>query len=135
MTGKVVGIHSRIGGSLTANMHVPVDAYKDSSWVRLASSEDWGGDGPASGPYLGVSGDPEADEAKVTDVQPGSPAAKAGIREGDIILKFDGKEVRDVQALAILVRTKKPGDKVKIELRRDGKTQDMEVMIGDRSAS
>lgn len=135
MSGKVVGIHSRIGGSLTANMHVPVDAYKDSSWVRLANSEDWGGDGPSSGPYLGVTGDPDADEAKVTEVQPGSPAAKAGIKEGDIILKFDGKEVRDVQALAILVRAKKPGDKVKVQLRRDGKEQEMEVTIGDRSAN
>lgn len=135
MNGKVVGIHSRIGGSLTANMHVPVDAFKDSSWVRLASSEDWGGDAQSSGPYLGVSGDPESDDAKVTEVQPGSPAAKAGIKEGDIILKFDGKEVKDIQALAILVRTKKPGDKVKIELRRDGKTQEMEATIGDRSAN
>src|SRR5205807_1727365 len=40
MTGKVVGIHSRIGAPLSANIHVPVDTYRD-TWDRLVKGEVW----------------------------------------------------------------------------------------------
>jgi hypothetical protein len=42
MNGRVVGIHSRIGGSMTDNFHVPVKTYRD-TWDRLAKGESWGG--------------------------------------------------------------------------------------------
>ena len=42
MNGRVVGIHSRIGGSITENVHVPIKTYRD-TWDRLAKGESWGG--------------------------------------------------------------------------------------------
>src|SRR4029077_15044098 len=59
MNGKVIGIHSRIGGSISFNIHVPVDTYAE-TWEKLAASEVWGRDlglcdfARPSSAYLGV---------------------------------------------------------------------------------
>src|SRR3954466_942030 len=58
LDGKVIGIHSRIGASTLANIHVPVDTYTE-TWDRLAAAEAWGDRfafGPR-GPLLGVVGE------------------------------------------------------------------------------
>jgi len=128
--GEVVAIHSRIGSPLTSNMHVPVNSYRD-TWDRLADAEEWGSldDG---GPYIGVQGDPSADRAVIASVYPGAPAEKAGIEEGDVIVSFAGEEVTDFASLASLVGKKSPGDKVKIEVLRDGEKIRLELKIGTR---
>jgi serine protease Do len=130
MDGKVIAIHSRIGGQLSSNMHVPVKTYQD-TWDRLAKSEEWGSF-PGNAPFVGVVGDPEAKDCSIAEVYPGTPAAKAGIKQGDIILKFDGKDTPDFPALAGLVREKKPGDKVKIEIKRGEKTLTLTLAVGRR---
>lgn len=130
MDGKVIGIHSRIGGSLANNMHVPVKTYQD-TWDRLAKGDAWGSF-PGNAPFVGVVGDQEADNCKIADVYPGTPAAKAGIKIGDVILKFDGKDTPDFQALAALVGKKKPGDKVKIEIKRGEEILTLNLTIGRR---
>src|SRR5205814_1487472 len=99
MEGKVIGIHSRIGGSLTANMHVPVNTYRD-TWDRLAKGEEWGSLFVTGGPYIGVQGVPESDVAKIAEVLADGPAAKAGIKTGDVIVKFDGKEITNFASLS-----------------------------------
>ena len=65
--------------------------------------------------------------ALVTDVQPGTPAAKAGLKNGDVVLKLDGKPVRNASALSFAVSELKPGTKVTLDLLRDGKNQTLEV--------
>lgn len=130
MDGKVIGIHSRIGGSLASNMHVPVNTYQE-TWDRLAKGEQWGSF-PGNAPFVGVVGDPEADNCKIADVYPGTPAAKAGIKVGDIILKFDGKDTPDFQSLAELVGKMKPGNKVKIKIQRGEETLTLNLTIGRR---
>ncbi len=135
MSGRVIGIHSRIGGPITMNLHVPIGVFHD-SWDRLVKGEVWGklpGSRPdVAGAVLGVRGDPEAGEARITSVQPGLPAEKAGIRPGDIILKFDGKAVPDFSSLVELVRARKPGDKVLIELRREDELIQVKVTLAER---
>jgi S1-C subfamily serine protease len=54
-------------------------------------------------------------------VSPGSPAEKAGLRSGDVVVEIDGKEVADVQAYSNLLFAKKPGDEMAISWLRDGK--------------
>jgi S1-C subfamily serine protease len=77
--------------------------------------------------------DPESkDGVRVQSVTPGGPASDAGIKAGDVIIGIDGKNLRGTERnpSAVLVdhmRTLKPGDKVKVEYRRDGKTQTAEV--------
>ena len=131
MDGKVVGIHSRIGGSLTSNIHVPIYTF-DETWDRLVAAEDWGGAFGRGGPYIGVVGEPDSDIAKIVEVQNNSPASKAGILVDDIIVEFGGKEVTDFSTLASAVRTKKPGDKVKLKVTRGEETVELEMTIGKR---
>jgi periplasmic serine protease, Do/DeqQ family len=73
----------------------------------------------------------------VTDVVKGSPAEKAGIKSGDLILEIDGREVKNSIQLRAYVQSKKPGDKVKLKVLRDGKEMEISVNLGsaDKFAS
>lgn len=67
----------------------------------------------------------------VADVTEGSPAEKAGIQRGDIILEFGGKEVRDGRNLRNLVASTIPNTGVKVKLMRDGNPKIVEVRISE----
>jgi membrane-associated protease RseP (regulator of RpoE activity) len=60
-----------------------------------------------------------------------SPAQKARVKIGDVIVKADGKRVETVAELSEMIQDKKKGDKIKIELMRDKKTMTLEVEIGE----
>lgn len=64
-------------------------------------------------------------------VLPGSPAEKAGIKENDIILQFDGKDINDSSSLSILITRHAPGDMVPVKIWRDGKEVDLQVTLGE----
>lgn len=64
---------------------------------------------------------------KVLEVDEESAASKAGVKEGDVITRFDGKEVNSVLTLADLARESKGKASIKIGLSRDGKAQEVEV--------
>lgn len=65
----------------------------------------------------------------VADVASDSPAAKAGVQRGDLLLKIDGKEVKDEVAFLDLLRTKESGDAVKLALTRQGKAVDVKATL------
>lgn len=71
--------------------------------------------GPA---FLGISPQNRLPGCYVGDVSPNSPAAKAKIRSGDVVTKFDGKPVADFEELVVLIQDKQPGDKIKVEVLR-----------------
>ncbi|MCB2225362.1 MAG: DegQ family serine endoprotease [Desulfarculaceae bacterium] len=73
----------------------------------------------------------EAMGALVADVVPGSPAAKAGLKRGDVIVRYDGKKVKDMQALPRLVAETKVGNEVTVEVVRGGKKRPLQVTIGE----
>jgi serine protease Do len=64
-------------------------------------------------------------------VLPGSPAAKAGIQEGDIILKIDGNEITESSPISSVIGKKKPGNKVEIIYLRDGKQSKATVTLAE----
>ena len=83
--------------------------------------------------YLGVV--PEAVEEgglRVNDAREGSPAAKAGVKTGDIILQVDGKEMKASTDLLKLIGESKPGDKLKMKVVREGKEMEIEVTLEAR---
>lgn len=69
---------------------------------------------------------------KVLDVDDESMAAKAGIKEGDVITRFDGKEINSATALTEAAHAAKEKASVKVTLIRDGKTQEVEVHVPKR---
>jgi serine protease Do len=133
MDGKVIGINSRIGRDLTANLHVPVVAYRE-NWERLANGDQWG-HFPGTGPVIGVRGAQDSEQAEIVSVGPGTPAEKAGIKAGDVIVKFHGKTVTDFASLQLLVNDCQPGEKVKVELLRDDRRVLLEIVVGQRGSS
>jgi S1-C subfamily serine protease len=128
LEGKVVAIGSRCDDTLTTNIYVPVDRFRD-NWDRLAKGEDFNSRQPDVA-FLGVASNQETEDARIDRVIPGSAAEEAGIKLGDVILKFDGHEVNKYDDLPPLVRKRKPGDNVEIELRRGGKTLQVQATLG-----
>lgn len=132
MKGDVIGINSRIGGALTANMHVPVSTFEE-DWDRLVNSEMWGSV-PRGEPYIGVSGGSEKQKgvegALIEWVKPGGPGEKSGLQAGDVVKRFGNKSLEDFQQLVIAVSGKKPGDKVPLKVQRGEKVIDLKLVIG-----
>jgi S1-C subfamily serine protease len=64
-------------------------------------------------------------------IVPGSPAEKAGIKQGDIITKVNGTHVEEGKGLATLLSQYAPGDKVELTLLRGGKEQKITVTLGE----
>ncbi len=136
LEGRVVGIHSRIGGAITANIHVPVDTYRD-TWDRLVAAEVWGGrfglNFAANMPYMGIrAAEEESAGCRVGEVVSGSPAEKAGLKPGDVLLTFDGQKLASFDELFPKLSKKKIGDKVVLEVRRGDDTVKVEVVLGKR---
>ncbi|MEK7596267.1 MAG: trypsin-like peptidase domain-containing protein [Patescibacteria group bacterium] len=72
------------------------------------------------------------DEKGEPAVMAGSPAAAAGLKEGDIILKFGGIKIDQENNLAKLLSKRKVGEKVSLKIMRDGKEMDMEMELTER---
>ena len=133
MEGRVIGIHSRIGSPLHMNLHVPIGVFH-ASWDRLLKGEVWG-EPPGSRaraprPFLGVREGRGEGGAAVGEVVAGSAAESAGIRPGDVIVKYDGKPVADFDALVKLVARSKPGQEVVVEVRREGRIVQLRITLG-----
>jgi serine protease Do len=68
--------------------------------------------------------------AFVSSVSPGGPAAKAGILDGDVILKFDGKDVISMRSLRSIVAQTQIGKEVDVEVMRKGQRRSLKVAVG-----
>lgn len=73
----------------------------------------------------------EPEGALVADVIEGSPADKAGIKSGDIIVAYNGKKIKNRDVLPKLVAATEVGKKVKVTIIRDGKKMDLDVIVGE----
>jgi serine protease Do len=71
----------------------------------------------------------DASGAVVTQVEPDSPAGKAGLKVGDVITELDGKKVSDAGELQVEVGQKRPGATIKLEVMRDGKTVNLPITL------
>ncbi|WP_378741287.1 S1C family serine protease [Nocardia brasiliensis] len=101
--------------------------------------------GAATHPYLGVSagritpqiqemlGVPAEDGALVVGVDPGAPAAAAGLRPGDVIIEFAGKPVRTVEDLLSVLRRLEPGSQQPLVFLRGAERQQVTLTIGART--
>ena len=95
-----------------------------------------GGSGGSSGygPYFGSIPDMAGKDqgVKFADIRPGSPAAKAGLLPGDIMVDFDGKKIDNLYDYTYVLRQKKPGDAVIVKFLRNGHPQQTTVTLEQR---
>ena len=86
------------------------------------------------GPYFGSV--PDFAETKngvrFADVRDGSPAAKAGLKGGDVLIEFDGKPIQNLYDFTYALRAKRPGDEVVVKVRRGGETVAAKVVLAER---
>ena len=142
MEGELIGINTAIlsqsGGNIGIGFAIPVDLVMD----IVQSLRKYG---RVVRGWLGVTVQeitPEIAEAMelessqgvlIADVIKGSPAAEAGIRQGDVVVSINGKEVNDPSALQFLVSEIPPGTRVPVTVIRDGGRKTVTVTIGDLS--
>ena len=69
----------------------------------------------------------------ISNVQPGGPGDKAGLKAGDIIVSIDGRSIKDGDDLVNDIAVRKPGSTAKLGYLRNGSTETATVTIGDRS--
>ncbi len=77
----------------------------------------------------------KGDGVKLDGVSPDSPAAKAGLQGGDIVVSFGGLEVHDVESYMTAMSGKKPGDEVEVIVERDGKKKTLKAKLTARPSS
>ncbi len=122
LDGKLIGIHSSIGGPLTVNRHVAIDQFR-LDWERLKQGEAWGrlvlGQSDPDRPVLGLQLDEEGSGGlRVLDITPGGPSDVAGIKRDDLLVRFAGQEVKNYLQFIRLISRHRAGDTVALELRR-----------------
>jgi aminopeptidase YwaD len=86
------------------------------------------------GPYLGTIPDmtPRDFGLRLTGVREGSPAEEGGLRAGDVVVEFDGREITDIYAYTYALQDKEPGDEVEIVVERDGERVTLTAVLGER---
>jgi len=144
LDGDLVGINTAIasqtGGNIGVGFAIPVDMAK-SVMEQLIT------EGRVVRGYLGIYFGAMVDNtmARALDldrnygvvigsVENGGPADEAGLQEGDVILKADGKEVREWRTFRVNIAGKSPGEVVNLEIFRNGETQNIRVELGELPA-
>jgi serine protease Do len=136
--GRLIGINtailSRSGGNQGIGFAIPVNLARDVMESLIK-------DGHVTRGYLGVMIQDvtpalakefklkEAHGALVGDVTAKSPAEKAGIENGDLILEFNGKKVTDSRHLKLEVARVQPGESVPVKILRDGSSKTLDVTV------
>ncbi|HYI13380.1 MAG TPA: trypsin-like peptidase domain-containing protein [Thermoanaerobaculia bacterium] len=138
-SGRVIGINTAIlAGTTGLGFAIPINLAIDVMEQILTT-------GRVRRAFLGVSfvgvtrelarqfSLPVEQGVAVMEVVAGSPAARSGLRRGDFIVGFDSEPVTDDGDLRRLLRTRRPGDTVRLEVNRNGRVERISVRLGEAS--
>ncbi|TWU23611.1 S1C family serine protease [Bythopirellula polymerisocia] len=133
MHGEVMAIHMSIGPEVVHNFHVPVTEIRP-VWEKMLSGKVWGGDvakqkTDSGRAVLGLAGRTVGDRCEVTQVFTGYPAQGAGILPGDQIVAVDGQAIDSIIELTKLVFSKSPGDTIRLEIFRNLRPLEIDVVL------
>jgi putative serine protease PepD len=135
MRGQVVGVNSAIAttgggvfggesGNIGVGFAIPMEQVEITAEQILDT-------GRAEYPVIGadVATDRSVDGARIMSVPEGTPAARAGLREGDRVVAVDGKRVTDGISLIVAIRSHRPGQTVELVVVRGGDRRTVEVRL------
>jgi serine protease Do len=141
LEGNVIGVNSQIlsptGGNVGIGFAIPAEQAKPIIDTLMKG-------GAVQRGYLGVQmqdltrdiasalGIPRDRGTLIARVEPGEAADKAGIKQGDVIVRVNNQDVTPDQTLSFLVANLAPGTRVPVELIRDGKRQNVTLTVGTR---
>jgi serine protease Do len=143
INGNVIGVNAAIfspsGGNVGIAFAVPAETVKNVvEQLREHGSVTRGWMGvqvqsitPDLADSLGLK---KAEGALIAEPQAGSPASKAGIKAGDVVLSIDGSAVKDARDLARKIAEMKPGSAIKLGIMRNGSEQTLTLTLGEMSA-
>jgi putative serine protease PepD len=129
LNGKVIGVNAQIesdsGGSDGVGFAIPSNTVRSIA-IQLIGS------GTVKHAYLGVGISTATNGVRLTEVRPGTPAANAGLRAGDVVTAVGGRPVHDPTALSTAIDAKKPGDRVTLTYTRNGQSHTVTVTLAER---
>jgi len=142
LNGNVIGINSQIlgsqgGGNIGIGFAIPAEDARPVIETLMKG-------GPVRRGYLGVGIQPVTDDIAaalglpkdrgelISRVEPGQPAARAGLRQGDVVTRVNGKDVSPDQTLSYLVANVAPGQPAKLDVIRDGKPTSVTATVAVR---
>lgn len=142
MNGILIAIHSRVGHVLDQNNHVAsydffaiIDGV--SKWDRMLEGE-FLGEGPfAKKPtpgnaFIGIELQESQKGLSITYIEEASPAATVALQINDILLSVEGNKVKTKAELSKIMQTKSEGNKIKIQILRETKEQEFELILTGR---
>jgi serine protease Do len=119
MYGRVIGIHTAIASGADENYHVPITEFFD-TWNDLTSAPV-----PVSKPaparpqaYSGLSVVDDAGGCRLSKIDKNSPASKAGLKAGDLVLKVEGRRIEVSSSFERWVAESEPGETLKLQVKR-----------------
>jgi putative serine protease PepD len=131
-TNTVIGINDQIESDTNDNsgvgFAVPIDSSKKVAQTLISG-------GTVQHAFVGIHIEDVSGGAKITTVGNGSPAAKAGLKVGDVITQYDGKPVTSADELTAAVFNSRAGETVTITVQRDGSTKHVQVKLGVQPAT
>jgi putative serine protease PepD len=133
LRGEVVGVNSAIatmGGFASRAGNIGVGFAIPMEQVRITASQIVR-NGEAEYPVIGanVNTGSRRNGAEVVDVPAGTPAARAGLEKGDIVVAVDDKAVADGIGLIVAIRSHQPGETIRLTVRRDGRERNVEITL------
>jgi len=133
--GRVIGINSAIAtlagavggemGSIGLGFAIPINTAKRISQELIAT-------GDSQTPIIGVVLNTAytGEGAEISEITPDGPAQEAGLRVGDVITGFNGRQVADSTELVVAIRSYPPGERIEITVNRNGSTSMLRLTLG-----
>ena len=133
LAGRVVGMNAQIASDFGSNSGIgyaiPIETVQEIARQLIE-------EGRVEHPYLGVRIE-DADDvgARIAEVVEDGPAARAGLRVGDVVTEVGGEPLSSADDLRLAVAAAQPGDELELTVRRDGDTETITVTLGTRPSS
>ncbi|MBD8870282.1 S1C family serine protease [Nocardioides donggukensis] len=137
LKGQVVGVNSAIAttgsslggesGNIGVGFAIPIEQVRVTADQILK-------DGEARYPVIGatVTTDESGQGALIDGIEPGSPAAKGGLKAGDVVTAVDERQVTDSPTLIVAIRTHLPGEEITLTVDRDGDQREIAVTLDSK---